>query len=129
MRRPRRRRERRRPRDPRRSSCRELSAAATGVLERYRVRGPDPRRPRRVRSRRFPCAGRFAPRRPSLAWRYVRMAVDVRELSPEDLRDQTLGWLQEQLPDGWIAAVDAGDDAAFAAARAGLEYSEWCVRF
>ena len=57
------------------------------------------------------------------------MAVDVRELSPEELRDQTLGWLQEQLPAGWIEAVDTNDDDAFAAARAGLEYSEWCVRF
>ena len=57
------------------------------------------------------------------------MAVDVREISPEELRDQTLGWLREQLPAGWIEAVDTGDDDAFAAARAGLEYSEWCVRF
>ncbi len=57
------------------------------------------------------------------------MAVDVRELSPEDLRDQTLGWLAEQLPVGWMEAVDADDEDAFDVARAGLEYSEWCVRF
>jgi alkylation response protein AidB-like acyl-CoA dehydrogenase len=57
------------------------------------------------------------------------VAVDVREISPEELRDQTLGWLREQLPAGWIDAVDTGDDDAFAAARTGLEYSEWCVRF
>jgi alkylation response protein AidB-like acyl-CoA dehydrogenase len=57
------------------------------------------------------------------------MAVDVRELSPEELRDQTLGWLHEQLPAGWIEAVDTDDGDGFAVARAGLEYSEWCVRF
>ncbi len=57
------------------------------------------------------------------------MAVDVRELSPEELRDQTLGWLREQLPAGWMEAIDSDDADGFAAARAGLEYSEWCVRF
>jgi len=57
------------------------------------------------------------------------MAVDVQALTSEELRDQTLRWLAEQLPPGWMDAVDTGDADALGAARAGLDYSEWCVRF
>ena len=49
------------------------------------------------------------------------MAVDVAALTPEQLREQTLTWLRENLPAGWIEAVDAGDDAAFAALRHQLQ--------
>lgn len=57
------------------------------------------------------------------------MAIDTRELAPEQLRELTLGWLRDQLPVGWMDAVDAGDGTALAQARRGLDYAEWCVRF
>ena len=57
------------------------------------------------------------------------MAVDTRELAPEQLRELTLDWLREQLPVGWMDAVDGGDEVALAQARRGLDYAEWCVRF
>jgi alkylation response protein AidB-like acyl-CoA dehydrogenase len=56
------------------------------------------------------------------------MAVDAAALTAEQLREQTLGWLRENLPPGWMEAVDAGDDEAFAALRRQLDYDEWCVR-
>lgn len=56
------------------------------------------------------------------------MAVDVAALAPEELREQTLRWLRDQLPPGWMDAVDTGDADKLGAARAGLDYSEWCVR-
>jgi alkylation response protein AidB-like acyl-CoA dehydrogenase len=49
------------------------------------------------------------------------------ELSTEQLREQTLGWLHENLPTGWIEAVDRGDSEQVAALREQLDYSEWCV--
>jgi alkylation response protein AidB-like acyl-CoA dehydrogenase len=57
------------------------------------------------------------------------MTVDVRERSAEELADMTLAWLREQLPAGWMEAVDAGDDATVAALRSDLDYADWCVRF
>jgi alkylation response protein AidB-like acyl-CoA dehydrogenase len=57
------------------------------------------------------------------------MAVDAAELSAEQLREQTLDWLRENLPPGWVEAVDEGDDERVAALRRELDYDEWCVRF
>jgi alkylation response protein AidB-like acyl-CoA dehydrogenase len=45
----------------------------------------------------------------------------TQELTTEQLRDQTVGWLHDNLPSGWLEAVDAGDDEQ-------LDYSTWCVR-
>ena len=56
------------------------------------------------------------------------MAVDVGTLDAEELADQTLRWLRDELPAGWIDAVDADDAEALLAARAGLDYADWCVR-
>src|SRR5262249_41868233 len=42
--------------------------------------------------------------------------------------EQALAWLCENLPPGWMEAVDAGDDEKVAALRGQLDYSEWCVR-
>ncbi|HEY7133475.1 MAG TPA: acyl-CoA dehydrogenase family protein [Acidimicrobiia bacterium] len=50
------------------------------------------------------------------------------ELTAEQLREQTLDWLRENLPAGWVEAVDHGDDERVAALRRGLDYDEWCVR-
>jgi len=57
------------------------------------------------------------------------VTVDTAELTAEQLREQTLDWLRENLPEGWMAAADAGDDEAIAALRKELDYGEWCVRF
>ena len=57
------------------------------------------------------------------------MAVDIQELNDEALADMTMRWLHEALPAGWIEAVDSGDVDAQMALRAGLDYSEWCIRF
>jgi len=51
------------------------------------------------------------------------MAVDSPTRSAEDLRDMTRRWLAEQLPAGWMEAVDAGDTDGVARLRAGLDYA------
>jgi alkylation response protein AidB-like acyl-CoA dehydrogenase len=56
------------------------------------------------------------------------MAVDAPAMTSEDLREQTLAWLRDNLPPGWMDAVDAGDDEKVAALRGDLDYAEWCVR-
>jgi alkylation response protein AidB-like acyl-CoA dehydrogenase len=57
------------------------------------------------------------------------MAVEAPDLTAEHLREQTLAWLRDNLPPGWMEAVDAGDDEKVAALRRELDYSDWCVRF
>src|SRR5260370_20936006 len=56
------------------------------------------------------------------------MAVDAPEITAEQLRDQTFAWLRDNLPPGWIEAVDAGDDEKVSALRGELDYSEWGIR-
>src|SRR6266568_3263471 len=56
------------------------------------------------------------------------MAFDTTDITNEQLREQTLAWLRENLPPGWMEAVDGGDDEKVAALRRELDYSEWCVR-
>jgi alkylation response protein AidB-like acyl-CoA dehydrogenase len=56
------------------------------------------------------------------------MAVEAPDIAVEQLREQTLAWLRDNLPAGWMEAVDAGDDEKVAALRRQLDYSEWCVR-
>jgi alkylation response protein AidB-like acyl-CoA dehydrogenase len=56
------------------------------------------------------------------------MAVEAPDVTAEQLREQTLTWLRDNLPAGWMEAVDAGDDEKVAALRRQLDYSEWCVR-
>jgi alkylation response protein AidB-like acyl-CoA dehydrogenase len=57
------------------------------------------------------------------------MTVQTRADTPDALRDMTTVWLREQLPEGWLEAVDSGDEATLSELRGGLDYSEWCVRF
>ena len=40
-------------------------------------------------------------------------------------RDQFRGWLREQLPKGWMDAVDASDDDGYAKAREGWDVMRW----
>jgi len=47
----------------------------------------------------------------------------------DELRERTLAWLRDNLPEGWMAAIDADDRAAWGAIRATLDYDEWCTRF
>jgi len=56
------------------------------------------------------------------------MAVDVAEVTDEQLRQQTLAWLHENLPPGWMDAVERDDDGAFRRLRARLNYDDWCKR-
>jgi len=48
--------------------------------------------------------------------------------SPEALGAFTHAWLADQLPAGWMAAVDRGDTETVAALRAALDYDDWCIR-
>src|SRR5215218_457068 len=57
------------------------------------------------------------------------MAVEAPEINAEQLRERTLDWLRDNLPLGWMEAVDAADDERVSALRRELDYSEWCVRF
>lgn len=51
------------------------------------------------------------------------------ELSAEQLREHTLTWLREELPAGWMDALDAGDIPAWSELRAQLDYDAWCRVF
>ncbi len=44
------------------------------------------------------------------------------------LEDELRDWLGRELPDGWMEAVDAGDDEKFAEVRKELDYESWCER-
>ncbi len=57
------------------------------------------------------------------------MAVHAAAPSAEQLQEQTRAWLAQELPPGWMDAVDAGDDAKVAALRKDLDYADWCIRF
>jgi alkylation response protein AidB-like acyl-CoA dehydrogenase len=57
------------------------------------------------------------------------LAVESPARSAEELRDMTRRWLREQLPSGWMEAIDSGDAATVAQLRSGLGYADWCVRF
>lgn len=57
------------------------------------------------------------------------MAVDVAELTAEQLGEQTRAWLAENLPAGWMEAIEAGDEAKLSELREQLDYREWCIRF
>src|SRR5262245_3036010 len=50
------------------------------------------------------------------------------DLTPEVLREQTRNWLKENLPAGWMDAVDAGDDEGVSKLRKDLDYADWCKR-
>lgn len=51
------------------------------------------------------------------------MAVETPEL-----QEQARAWLAENLPAGWMEAIDSGDDEAWKALAAGLDYRDWCIR-
>jgi alkylation response protein AidB-like acyl-CoA dehydrogenase len=55
------------------------------------------------------------------------MPVEAPEVTTEELRERTRVWLREHLPEGWMEAVDSGDDAAVSALRKQLDYPSWCV--
>ena len=55
------------------------------------------------------------------------MATSLAEPTAEQLSAQTLEWLRENLPAGWIEAVDAGDAEKLAGLRAGLDLDAWYV--
>jgi alkylation response protein AidB-like acyl-CoA dehydrogenase len=44
----------------------------------------------------------------------------------EQIAEQTTQWLRGHLPEGWMEAIDTGDEGAFEAARVALDYALWC---
>ena len=56
------------------------------------------------------------------------MSAVLDDRSAPAVRDFTLAWLSDHLPSGWMAAVDAGDDATVAALRPSIDYADWCTR-
>jgi len=57
------------------------------------------------------------------------MTVDAPELTAEELRAQTLAWLREHLPSGWMEAIDADDRDTWSKLRAQIDYAKWCTVF
>ena len=57
------------------------------------------------------------------------MTVDAPEKTAEQLRERTLAWLRENLPAGWIEAIDADDRAAWGKLRGSVDYETWCKTF
>ena len=57
------------------------------------------------------------------------MSSDLSALSDDELRAQTREWLADQLPAGWMQAIDDGDTATSAALRADLDHAAWCTAF
>jgi alkylation response protein AidB-like acyl-CoA dehydrogenase len=55
-------------------------------------------------------------------------ASDIAARSDEEIRDAVTGWLRENLPAGWVQAIDDGDAAALAVARQGLDIDDWWER-
>ena len=45
------------------------------------------------------------------------MAVEAPDISTDELREQTRAWLHDNLPPGWMEAVDAGDHEKVSALR------------
>src|SRR4051794_14818253 len=56
------------------------------------------------------------------------MATSLAELTAEQLREQALDWLRENLPEGWIDAVDGGENERLDALQASLDVGDWLVR-
>jgi alkylation response protein AidB-like acyl-CoA dehydrogenase len=56
------------------------------------------------------------------------MSVEAPELTADQLREQTKAWLHDNLPAGWMEAVDDGDNDRWSALRRGLDYGEWCKK-
>ena len=54
------------------------------------------------------------------------MTVQAAERSAEHLRETVVDWLRENLPPGWMDAVDNGDEQAYAACRDSVDYATWC---
>ncbi len=56
------------------------------------------------------------------------MSAVPTDRSPDGLRALARDWLAENLPDGWMAAIEGGDGDTVAALRSGLDFDDWCVR-
>ena len=48
---------------------------------------------------------------------------------PSSSATRPLEWLRENLPAGWMEAIDAGDRDTWSKLRAELDYDAWCTRF
>ena len=57
------------------------------------------------------------------------MSTDLSALTADELGARTRAWLCEELPAGWVEAVDAGDAETVTTLRAQLDYGKWCTQF
>ena len=54
---------------------------------------------------------------------------EVQETTEDSqVREEVRSWLAENLPDGWMEAVERGDRATVRRLRDGLDYADWCKR-
>ena len=61
--------------------------------------------------------------------RRSKMATSLAQRTAEELGAEAPAWLRDNLPDGWIDAIDTGDDARFAQLRTGFDHAAWYTRF
>ncbi len=57
------------------------------------------------------------------------MSTDLSELTADELAARTREWLSDNLPAGWMDAVDAGESQRVAGLRSELDYAKWCTAF
>ena len=50
------------------------------------------------------------------------------ERSDEEVRAEVVAWLRDNLPAGWVEALEAGDDATVQRLRMEQDYGDWCRR-
>ncbi|MHB1486324.1 MAG: acyl-CoA dehydrogenase family protein [Acidimicrobiales bacterium] len=58
----------------------------------------------------------------------VAAAMTNSTRSDDEIRSEVRDWLHANLPPAWVEAVQAGDEAGLARARAGVDYNQWCAR-
>jgi alkylation response protein AidB-like acyl-CoA dehydrogenase len=58
----------------------------------------------------------------------VETSKTAGEITAEQLREQTTAWLEDNLPAGWMDAIDSGDRDRWSQLRGELDYDEWCKR-
>jgi alkylation response protein AidB-like acyl-CoA dehydrogenase len=53
---------------------------------------------------------------------------DLATLTDDELRQRVVDWLRENLPPGWVAAVEAGEAERLREVRGQVDYNDWCAR-
>ncbi|MHB8670381.1 MAG: acyl-CoA dehydrogenase family protein [Acidimicrobiales bacterium] len=58
----------------------------------------------------------------------IEGVADLADLTDDELRARVVSWLRDNLPEQWVAAVDAGDHDALMGLRRLVDYNDWCER-